>query len=81
MGVAYESAQEGHVSCVEGWVYSWHALAHLLWSDSPDYEQPVRASHAVSAILLVILILDGWAWVSADHTSSACADHSVAPTR
>ena len=29
------------------------------WSDSPDYEQPVRASHAVGAAVLVILILIG----------------------
>ena len=52
------------------------------WSDSPDYERPVRASHAVGAAVLVVLILAGWAWVSADHrTSSAYAGRPVAHTR
>ena len=57
-------------------------MATMPWSDSPDYEQPARASHALGATVLVILILFGWAWVSIDHrTPSAYAGHSVAHAR
>lgn len=52
------------------------------WSDSPDYEQPVRASHAIGGAVFVILILLGSAWVSADHrTPSAYAGHPVSHAR
>ena len=50
------------------------------WSDSPDYEQPFRTSHAVgAAVLVIILLLLGWSWASADHhTLSTYAGHPVA---
>ncbi len=52
------------------------------WSDSPDYELLARPAHAIGAAIIVVLIMVGWAWVSADrHYSAAHAGHPVASSR
>ena len=49
------------------------------WSDSPNYEQPSRLSHAIGADIIVAAIMFGWAWVFADsHQSIAHVGRPVA---